>query len=167
MEVDHDRQVVHSETLGLALHEPEVLLAAMRPSEEHVASRLTSPIVSTHLDTRNVAFERSVGHILDTRGTAGGYGGHWRSFPQAPPRVPWEPRGRSPLTPASELPLHLHIEVRGLGETRVAVRALPACSRASPRRAPSPSVGLDVSLWSSSPPTPAKGCPAKGGPRAA
>ncbi|XP_013369403.1 PREDICTED: ankyrin repeat domain-containing protein 13D isoform X3 [Chinchilla lanigera] len=57
MEVDHDRQVVHTETLGLALHEPEALLAAMRPSEEHVASRLTSPIVSTHLDTRNVAFE--------------------------------------------------------------------------------------------------------------
>lgn len=61
MEVDHDRQVVHTETLGLALHAPEALLAAMRPSEEHVASRLTSPIVSTHLDTRNVAFERSVG----------------------------------------------------------------------------------------------------------
>lgn len=61
MEVDHDRQVVHTETLGLAPPEPEVLLAAMRPSEEHVASRLTSPIVSTHLDTRNVAFERSVG----------------------------------------------------------------------------------------------------------
>ncbi|KAM5316575.1 ankyrin repeat domain-containing protein 13D isoform 2-T2 [Glossophaga mutica] len=59
MEVDHDQQVVHTEMLGLALHEPEALLAAMRPSEEHVASRLTSPIVSTHLDTRNVAFERN------------------------------------------------------------------------------------------------------------
>ncbi|XP_008821099.1 ankyrin repeat domain-containing protein 13D isoform X4 [Nannospalax galili] len=59
MEVDHDRQVVHTEILGPALHEPEALLAAMRPSEEHVASRLTSPIVSTHLDTRNVAFERN------------------------------------------------------------------------------------------------------------
>ncbi|XP_029387644.1 ankyrin repeat domain-containing protein 13D isoform X3 [Mus pahari] len=59
MEVDHDRQVVHTETLGPSLHEPEALLAAMRPSEEHVASRLTSPIVSTHLDTRNVAFERN------------------------------------------------------------------------------------------------------------
>ncbi|XP_037697006.1 ankyrin repeat domain-containing protein 13D isoform X4 [Choloepus didactylus] len=59
MEVDHDRQVVHTETLGLTLHEPDTLLAAMRPSEEHVANRLTSPIVSTHLDTRNVAFERN------------------------------------------------------------------------------------------------------------
>nr|XP_020823999.1 ankyrin repeat domain-containing protein 13D isoform X1 [Phascolarctos cinereus] len=59
MEVDHDQQVVRTETLALALHEPEALLAAMQPSEEHVASRLTSPIVSTYLDTRNVAFERN------------------------------------------------------------------------------------------------------------
>ncbi|XP_059875356.1 ankyrin repeat domain-containing protein 13D isoform X4 [Delphinus delphis] len=64
MEVDHDRQLVHTETLGLTLHEPEALLATMRPSEEHVASRLTSPIVSTHLDTRNVAFERIILRIL-------------------------------------------------------------------------------------------------------
>ncbi|NXF91149.1 AN13D protein, partial [Eubucco bourcierii] len=59
MEVDHDKQVVYTETLALALHEPDLLLAAMQPSEEHVAGRLTSPIVSTHLDTRNIAFERS------------------------------------------------------------------------------------------------------------
>ncbi|NWS65281.1 AN13D protein, partial [Chunga burmeisteri] len=52
MEVDHDKQVVYTETLALALHEPDLLLAAMQPSEEHVAGRLTSPIVSTHLDTR-------------------------------------------------------------------------------------------------------------------
>ncbi|NXT59089.1 AN13D protein, partial [Pluvianellus socialis] len=58
MEVDHDKQVVYTETLALALHEPDLLLAAMQPSEEHVAGRLTSPIVSTHLDTRNIAFER-------------------------------------------------------------------------------------------------------------
>lgn len=61
MEVDHDKQVVYTETLALALHEPDLLLAAMQPSEEHVAGRLTSPIVSTHLDTRNIAFERCVG----------------------------------------------------------------------------------------------------------
>ncbi|NXS90678.1 AN13D protein, partial [Jacana jacana] len=54
MEVDHDKQVVYTETLALALHEPDLLLAAMQPSEEHVAGRLTSPIVSTHLDTRNI-----------------------------------------------------------------------------------------------------------------
>lgn len=94
----------------------------------------------------------SLGHILDTRGTVGGHRGHWHSFPQAPPRAPWEPRGRPPLTPAGELPLHLHVEVGGLRETRMPVRALPACSRASPRGAPSPLAGLDVSLWCSSPP---------------
>lgn len=76
MEVDHDRQVVHTETLGPALHEPEALLAAMRPSEEHVASRLTSPIVSTHLDTRNVAFERSVGAWHSMGDDGGGIGKH-------------------------------------------------------------------------------------------
>uniref|UniRef100_A0A8C9N4I9 Ankyrin repeat domain 13D n=1 Tax=Serinus canaria TaxID=9135 RepID=A0A8C9N4I9_SERCA len=39
MEVDHDKQVVYTETLALALHEPELLLAAMQPSEEHVSMR--------------------------------------------------------------------------------------------------------------------------------
>lgn len=72
MEVDHDKQVVYTETLALALHEPDLLLAAMQPSEEHVAGRLTSPIVSTHLDTRNIAFER----WADTPGGCwGGNGG--------------------------------------------------------------------------------------------
>ncbi|NXG75626.1 AN13D protein, partial [Baryphthengus martii] len=67
MEVDHDKQVVYTETLALALHEPDLLLAAMQPSEEHVAGRLTSPIVSTHLDTRNIAFERWVSGIWGWR----------------------------------------------------------------------------------------------------
>ncbi|KAL7991929.1 hypothetical protein Chor_016185 [Crotalus horridus] len=66
-EVDHDKQVVYTETLSLALHEPELMLAAMQPSEEHVASRLTSPIVSTHLDTKNIAFERNKSGIWGWR----------------------------------------------------------------------------------------------------
>lgn len=72
MEVDHDKQVVYTETLALALHEPELLLAAMQPTEEHVAGRLTSPIVSTHLDTRNIAFERWEGEHSVGRGRPGG-----------------------------------------------------------------------------------------------
>lgn len=76
MEVDHDKQVVYTETLALALHEPDLLLAAMQPSEEHVAGRLTSPIVSTHLDTRNIAFERWVGS--QPVGGGGPRGGRWR-----------------------------------------------------------------------------------------
>lgn len=71
MEVDHDKQVVYTETLALALHEPELLLAAMQPTEEHVAGRLTSPIVSTHLDTRNIAFERWEGEHSAGRGSVG------------------------------------------------------------------------------------------------
>ncbi|NXU47996.1 AN13D protein, partial [Turnix velox] len=67
MEVDHDKQVVYTETLALALHEPDLLLAAMQPTEEHVAGRLTSPIVSTHLDTKNIAFERWVSGIWGWR----------------------------------------------------------------------------------------------------
>ncbi|XP_037755291.1 ankyrin repeat domain-containing protein 13D isoform X2 [Chelonia mydas] len=67
MEVDHDKQVVYTETLSLALHEPELMLAAMQPTEEHVASRLTSPIVSTHLDTKNIAFERNKSGIWGWR----------------------------------------------------------------------------------------------------
>ncbi|XP_005280575.2 ankyrin repeat domain-containing protein 13D isoform X2 [Chrysemys picta bellii] len=67
MEVDHDKQVVYTETLSLALHEPELMLAAMQPTEEHVASRLTSPVVSTHLDTKNIAFERNKSGIWGWR----------------------------------------------------------------------------------------------------
>nr|XP_033776337.1 ankyrin repeat domain-containing protein 13D [Geotrypetes seraphini] len=67
MEVDHDKQVVYTELLSLALHEPELMLSAMQPSEEHVASRLTSPIVSTHLDTKHIAFERNKSGIWGWR----------------------------------------------------------------------------------------------------
>ena len=111
MEVDHDRQLVHMETLGLTLHEPEALLAAMRPSEEHVASRLTSPIVSTHLDTRNVAFERSVGAWpCDRQGSGSGL---WEAEPLAEaarmgqgavtagPVTPGPPAGLRPVTPSN------------------------------------------------------------------
>uniref|UniRef100_A0A7M4F099 Ankyrin repeat domain 13D n=2 Tax=Crocodylus porosus TaxID=8502 RepID=A0A7M4F099_CROPO len=67
MEVDHDKQVVYTEALSLARHEPELMLAAMQPTEEHVAGRLTSPIVATHLDTKNIAFERNKSGIWGWR----------------------------------------------------------------------------------------------------
>ncbi|KAM8903419.1 ankyrin repeat domain-containing protein 13B isoform 1-T1 [Spinachia spinachia] len=76
MEVDHDRQLVFCETLcvsslaalpagggngdacgggdgGLGL------LGATQPSDEQVAARLSAAVVTTQLDTRNIAFERS------------------------------------------------------------------------------------------------------------
>lgn len=124
----------------------------LRPRCQVMCSKPRRLVSTRRLSPRFHTRYTSLGHILDTRGTVGGHRGHWHSFPQAPPRAPWEPRGRPPLTPAGELPLHLHVEVGGLRETRMPVRALPACSRASPRGAPSPLAGLDVSLWCSSPP---------------
>lgn len=64
MEIDHDRRVVYSETLALAGHDQEVLLAAVQPTEEQVMGRLTAPVVTTQLDTKNIAFERWAGTLL-------------------------------------------------------------------------------------------------------
>lgn len=75
MEVDHDRQLVFCETLCVssltALSPGRVnggacssgaaglgLLGAVQPSDEQVAARLSAPVVTTQLDTRNIAFER-------------------------------------------------------------------------------------------------------------
>ncbi|KAK7882521.1 hypothetical protein WMY93_028695 [Mugilogobius chulae] len=84
MEVDHDRQLVFCETLcvsslgslpvrrssggaccgtGGALG----LLGATLPSDEQVAARLQAPVVTTQLDTRNIAFERNKSGILGWR----------------------------------------------------------------------------------------------------
>ncbi|XP_005056812.1 PREDICTED: ankyrin repeat domain-containing protein 13B isoform X3 [Ficedula albicollis] len=67
MEIDHDRRVVYSETLALAGHNQEVLLAAVQPTEEQVMGRLTAPVVTTQLDTKNIAFERNKSGILGWR----------------------------------------------------------------------------------------------------
>uniref|UniRef100_A0A8C4GIP7 Ankyrin repeat domain 13B n=1 Tax=Dicentrarchus labrax TaxID=13489 RepID=A0A8C4GIP7_DICLA len=64
MEVDHDRQLVFRETItaaGLGL------LGAVQPSDEQVAARLSAPVVTTQLDTRNIAFERNKTGILGWR----------------------------------------------------------------------------------------------------
>ena len=77
MEVDHDRQLVFCETLcnsslaalshgcakrdasGVAASSSLGLLGMTQPSDEQVAARLSAPVVTTQLDTRNIAFERS------------------------------------------------------------------------------------------------------------
>uniref|UniRef100_A0A3P9IAY2 Ankyrin repeat domain 13B n=1 Tax=Oryzias latipes TaxID=8090 RepID=A0A3P9IAY2_ORYLA len=59
MEVDHDRQLVTVAGLGL--------LGAMKPSNEQVAARLSAPVVTTQLDTRNITFERNKTGILGWR----------------------------------------------------------------------------------------------------
>jgi hypothetical protein len=67
MEVDHDRQLVFCETLcvsSLTSPSPQRgttglgLLGALLPSEEQVAARLSAPVVTTQLDTKNITFER-------------------------------------------------------------------------------------------------------------
>uniref|UniRef100_A0A7N6FFL1 Ankyrin repeat domain-containing protein n=1 Tax=Anabas testudineus TaxID=64144 RepID=A0A7N6FFL1_ANATE len=63
MEVDHDRQLVFCETLAASLG----LLGATQPSDEQVAARLSAPVVTTQLDTRNIAFERNKTGILGWR----------------------------------------------------------------------------------------------------
>ncbi|XP_044057336.1 ankyrin repeat domain-containing protein 13B isoform X2 [Siniperca chuatsi] len=84
MEVDHDRQLVFCETLcvsSLTALSPGRgnggasssnaaglgLLGAMQPSDEQVAARLSAPVVTTQLDTRNIAFERNKTGILGWR----------------------------------------------------------------------------------------------------
>uniref|UniRef100_A0A8D2ZET3 Ankyrin repeat domain 13B n=1 Tax=Scophthalmus maximus TaxID=52904 RepID=A0A8D2ZET3_SCOMX len=71
MEVDHDRQVVFCETLcvsSLASTDAGLgLLGAVQPSDEQVAGRLSAPVVTTQLDTRNIAFERNKTGILGWR----------------------------------------------------------------------------------------------------
>ncbi|KAI2657183.1 Ankyrin repeat domain-containing protein 13D [Labeo rohita] len=46
MEVDHEKQVVYTEPLSLSPRDAPSLLAAMLPSQENTAQRLTSPIVN-------------------------------------------------------------------------------------------------------------------------
>ena len=60
MEVDHEGREVNVEHVrvlpppGGEGTDP----AALRPSQDAVAARLTAPIVSTYVDTEKIAFER-------------------------------------------------------------------------------------------------------------
>ncbi|XP_037402728.1 ankyrin repeat domain-containing protein 13B isoform X6 [Pygocentrus nattereri] len=75
MEVDHDRQLVFCETLPCLPSSPSSrphpsaisLLGALQPSDEQVAARLSAPVVTTQLDTRNISFERNKTGILGWR----------------------------------------------------------------------------------------------------
>uniref|UniRef100_A0A667YVK8 Ankyrin repeat domain 13B n=1 Tax=Myripristis murdjan TaxID=586833 RepID=A0A667YVK8_9TELE len=71
MEVDHDRQLVFCETLCVssltACASGLGMLGVLQPSEEQVAARLSAPVVTTQLDTRNIAFERNKTGILGWR----------------------------------------------------------------------------------------------------
>uniref|UniRef100_A0A8C7XBT6 Ankyrin repeat domain 13A n=1 Tax=Oryzias sinensis TaxID=183150 RepID=A0A8C7XBT6_9TELE len=58
MEINHDDQVVDVERFNISQEMEDVTLESMQPPEQEVAKRLTTPIVNTYLDTKDIAFER-------------------------------------------------------------------------------------------------------------
>jgi hypothetical protein len=58
MEIDHDARQVFSETMRVLPDPPDVSFLA--PSQDAVAARITSPVVTTYIDTEKIAFERYI-----------------------------------------------------------------------------------------------------------
>jgi hypothetical protein len=56
MEIDHDIQQVYCEQMKT----PDEALGILVPNEESVSQRLTTPIVTTYVDTDKISFERYV-----------------------------------------------------------------------------------------------------------
>ena len=56
MEIDHDSHSIYSETMRIL--PPALDPMILTPSEEAVAARLTTPIVTTYVDTEKIEFER-------------------------------------------------------------------------------------------------------------
>lgn len=57
MEMDHDNHQIFSETIAVPTANADASFSL--PSEDAVAARLTSPIVTTYIDTEKITFERS------------------------------------------------------------------------------------------------------------
>ncbi|MCJ8746622.1 hypothetical protein PDJAM_G00143920 [Pangasius djambal] len=58
MEVNHDDELVDTERFDISRELDEVTLDSMQPDQQEVAKRLTTPIVNTFLDTKDISFER-------------------------------------------------------------------------------------------------------------
>ncbi|KAA0716735.1 Ankyrin repeat domain-containing protein 13A [Triplophysa tibetana] len=67
MEVNHEEEVVDTERFDLSREMEDVTLNNMQPAEQEVAKRLTTPIINTYLDTKDIAFERSKSGIWGWR----------------------------------------------------------------------------------------------------
>lgn len=67
MEVNHDDEVVDIERFNISQEMEDVTLESMQPAEQEVAKRLTTPIVNTYLDTKDIAFERTKSGIWGWR----------------------------------------------------------------------------------------------------
>ncbi|XP_043924433.1 ankyrin repeat domain-containing protein 13A [Protopterus annectens] len=59
IEVNHDEKVVDTERFDISQEMKDVTLDSMQPAKKEVARRLTSPVISTYLDTKDIAFERN------------------------------------------------------------------------------------------------------------
>ncbi|XP_075391032.1 ankyrin repeat domain-containing protein 13A [Tenrec ecaudatus] len=59
MEVNHDDKVVTTEHFDLSQEMERLSLDVMKPRGREVERRLTSPVINTSLDTKNIAFERT------------------------------------------------------------------------------------------------------------
>uniref|UniRef100_A0A8D0GV18 Ankyrin repeat domain-containing protein n=1 Tax=Sphenodon punctatus TaxID=8508 RepID=A0A8D0GV18_SPHPU len=58
IEVNHDDKLVTTERFEISQQMKRLTLDSMIPKSREVERRLTSPIISTCLDTKNIAFER-------------------------------------------------------------------------------------------------------------
>ncbi|XP_020776589.1 ankyrin repeat domain-containing protein 13A isoform X2 [Boleophthalmus pectinirostris] len=67
MEVNHDDKVVDTERFNISQEMEDVTLESMQPAEQEIAKRLTTPIVNTYLDTKDIAFERTKSGIWGWR----------------------------------------------------------------------------------------------------
>ncbi|XP_064530958.1 ankyrin repeat domain-containing protein 13A isoform X1 [Pseudopipra pipra] len=57
--INHDEKYVMTEKFEISQHMKRLILGSMTPNRKGVERRLTSPIISTCLDTKNIAFERT------------------------------------------------------------------------------------------------------------
>ncbi|XP_064024660.1 ankyrin repeat domain-containing protein 13A isoform X3 [Pogoniulus pusillus] len=59
IEINHDEKFVTTERFEISQHMQRLTLGSMTPKRKDVERRLTSPIINTCLDTKNIAFERT------------------------------------------------------------------------------------------------------------
>ncbi|KAH9383769.1 hypothetical protein HPB48_025539 [Haemaphysalis longicornis] len=64
MEVDHEGRQTHVEQMQVLPPEYVDLTGSLRPSQEALSARLTSPVVATYVDTDKISFERNKSGIL-------------------------------------------------------------------------------------------------------
>lgn len=61
--MNHDDEVVETERYNISQEIEHVTLESMQPAEQEVAKRLTTSIVNTYLDTKDIDFERQESYL--------------------------------------------------------------------------------------------------------